>query len=80
MGADGGRNIHVNFHTLALDGVYLPGPTDDAPPTFVQAPEPTPDQVRSLCEKVAVRARRLVQRRPLSGSPALIVDARSARA
>ena len=62
-------NLHVHFHTLALDGVYVPGPTDDAPPVFVRAPEPTPDQVHALCERVAVRARALVERRPFHEPP-----------
>ena len=62
-------NLHVHFHTLALDGVYVPGPTDDAPPVFRPAPEPTPDQVRWLCEQVALRARRLVERRPWKEPP-----------
>jgi hypothetical protein len=57
-------NLHLHFHTLALDGVYVAGPAPDAPPEFVRAPAPTPEQVRWLCDRVARRARRLVQRRP----------------
>ena len=62
-------NLHVHFHTLALDGVYVPGPGDDGAPVFVPAPEPTPEQVRWLCEQVAIRARRLVERRPWQKPP-----------
>ena len=57
-------NLHLHFHTLALDGVYVPGETPDAAPQFVTAPEPTADQVRWLCDRVATRARRLIARRP----------------
>lgn len=39
-------NRHVHFHTLALDGVYVAGAPPDAPPEFVRAPAPTPEQVR----------------------------------
>jgi len=57
-------NLHVHFHTLALDGVYVPGATAEDPPRFVRAPEPTPEQLRWLCSRVAERAARLVARRP----------------
>jgi ribosomal protein S27E len=57
-------NLHVHFHTLGLDGVYLPGDTPEASPRFVRSPEPTPEQVRWLAERVAERAKRLVERRP----------------
>ena len=57
-------NLHVHFHTLALDGVYVPGDTPAAPPRFVRAPEPTSDQLRWLCTRVVERAARLVARRP----------------
>ncbi len=57
-------NLHVHFHTLALDGVYVPGDASDAEPQFVPAPEPTAAQVHWLCERVAIRARRLIARRP----------------
>ena len=57
-------NLHLHFHTLALDGVYLPGKTPEDAPVFVPAPEPTPDQVRWLCDRVVTRARRLIARRP----------------
>jgi hypothetical protein len=57
-------NLHVHFHVLALDGVYVPGETPDAAPRFVRAPEPTPDQLRWLCTRVAERAGRVVARRP----------------
>jgi hypothetical protein len=57
-------NLHPHAHVLALDGVYMPGPSDDAPPVFVRAPEPTPEQVRWLCARVAERARKLVARKP----------------
>ena len=58
-------HLHVHFHLLALDGVYLPGATDDAPPVFVRAPAPTRDQVRWLCERAATRARRVLERGPM---------------
>ena len=57
-------NLHLHFHTLALDGVYVPSETPDAAPSFVPAPEPTSEQVRWLCDRVASRAARLVARRP----------------
>lgn len=57
-------NLHVHFHTLALDGVYVPGDSPDASPRFVRAPEPTPEQLRWLCSRVVERAARLVACRP----------------
>jgi hypothetical protein len=56
-------NLHVHFHLLGLDGLYVPGGSPEAPPRFVRAPEPTPEEVRGLCERVARRARALVSRR-----------------
>lgn len=58
-------NLHVYFHSLALDGVYVPGDTPEAPPRFMRAPEPTSEQLRWLCTRVVERAVRLVARRPL---------------
>ena len=55
-------DLHLHFHLLALDGVYLPGKTPEDAPVFV--PAPTPDQVRWLCDRMATRARRLIARRP----------------
>lgn len=38
---------HLHFHTLALDGAYMPGKTPNATPRIVAAPEPTIQQVRA---------------------------------
>jgi hypothetical protein len=62
-------NLHLHFHTLAFVGVYVSGPAPDAPPEFVRAPASTPEQVRWLYDRVAMRARRLVQRRPWNEPP-----------
>ena len=51
--------LHLHFHVLALDGVYVPGPTPDAPPVFVPAAAPTREQLLGLVTTVARRARRL---------------------
>ena len=58
-------NLHVHFHCLALDGVYLPGASKDAPPTFTRAPAPTREQVTWLCERIATRARKVLARGPI---------------
>lgn len=56
-------NLHVHFHVLALDGVYVPD-GENKPPKFVRAPTPTRDQLRWLVERVAVRARQMLSRKP----------------
>ena len=58
-------NVHVHFHLLALDGLYVPGANDEAPPTFTRAPAPTREQVTWLCERIATRARRVLARAPV---------------
>jgi hypothetical protein len=56
-------NLHVHFHLLALDGVYVPD-GDGRPPRFVRAPAPTREQLGGLVRSVALRARQLLSRRP----------------
>ena len=47
---------------LALDGVYVPGPTPEAPPVFVPATAPTREQLLALVTTVARRTRLLTDR------------------
>jgi hypothetical protein len=44
--------------------MYVPGETPNAAPQFIPAPEPTAEQVKWLCDRVACRARRRIARRP----------------
>lgn len=57
-------NLHLHSHTLVLDGVYVAGASPDAAPVFHRAPEPTPEQVVWLCDRIATRARNVLARRP----------------
>lgn len=52
-------NLHVHFHVLALDGVYVPG--EDGAPRFVRAPVPTRTQLEALLARVARRLRGIAE-------------------
>jgi hypothetical protein len=51
-----GLNLHVHFHVLLLDGVYV---EKDGVPLFRRAPEPSQDDLEDLVSWVAARARKL---------------------
>ncbi len=65
----GAVNLHVHFHTLVLDGVFVRDP--DGTLGFHPAAPPTDEDVR----RVIVRVRRRLERLGLAGEPATDEDA-----
>jgi hypothetical protein len=62
-------DLNVHFHSLVLDGVYLPGP--DGAPRFRSLPPPTDGDVEAVVATIARRLVRLLARRDLlEASPA----------
>jgi hypothetical protein len=53
----GAFNLHVHFHTLALDGVYAPN--GEGALTFHALPPPTNEDVAAVLGTIATRISRL---------------------
>ncbi len=62
-------NLHVHFHVLALDGVYVRG--GDGALRFVPAREPTQAEIEALVERAAARIRLLTGRADPDDAPAV---------
>jgi hypothetical protein len=60
-------NLHVHFHVLALDGVYVR--EGDQAPRFVRAPTPTNAEIAALVERTARRIRRASGAHPARDRP-----------
>jgi hypothetical protein len=56
-------NGNIHFHILALDGVYVPGPSGTL--QFVETPRPAAEEVMSLIGTIQRRMLRALQRRGL---------------
>src|SRR5213593_4211386 len=65
----GSVNVHLHFHTLVLDGVFVPEP--DGTLRFHPASPPTDDDVR----RVVARVRRRLERVGLTGATSADEDA-----
>jgi diadenosine tetraphosphate (Ap4A) HIT family hydrolase len=62
-------NLHVHFHVLALDGVYVRA--GEAAPTFRRAREPTQAELEALVAAAAQRIRKLTGRSDADEVPAV---------
>jgi hypothetical protein len=67
-------NLHLHFHTLALDGVYLYEPRSGHSPEFVALPPPTGDDVARVLAGTARRLHRLLATRADGDEDALARD------
>ena len=61
--SDSCRSVHVHFHMIFLDGVYLPA--GDGPPVFRHVPAATTAQLQGLVQQIAERVGRLLEKRGL---------------
>jgi hypothetical protein len=57
-------NLHVHFHVLCLDGVYMP-PEEDVAPRFVEAPAPTRQELESMLQRIYGRVMKWLKKRGL---------------
>lgn len=62
--------MHVHFHLLCVDGVYVDnGDDDDATLRFEPAPAPTRAELTSLVERIYARVMKWLSRRGLLRNP-----------
>ncbi|HEX7481532.1 MAG TPA: transposase [Polyangiales bacterium] len=59
---DSALRLSVHFHTILIDGVYVPAAADGGAPRFLPLPEPSVAEAQELAERVAARIERVLRK------------------